>query len=73
VFDLVLDGHRTGMVGAFQRRIVKVAPNEPAYSVLRKMRASRSTLAAVLAAAAKPVGVVTWEDLIKRLVSTTAG
>ena len=73
VFDLALDGHRSGPVGSFQRRIVKVAPNEPAYSVLRKMRASRSTLAAVLASGARPLGIVTWEDLIKRLVSTAAG
>ncbi len=73
VFDLALDGHRSGVVGSFQRRIVKVAPNEPAYSVLCKMRASRSTLAAVLATGVQPIGIVIWEDLIKRLVSTAAG
>jgi putative hemolysin len=70
VFDVALDGRRTGIVESYQRRIVKVAPNEPAYSVLRKLRAARTTLAAVLDHGAKPLGVVTWEALMQRLVST---
>ena len=70
VFDIALDRRRDGLVERYQRRIVKVAPDEPAYSVLRKLRAARTTLAAVLEAGAKPVGIVTWEELVKRLVNT---
>ncbi|HEX8310623.1 MAG TPA: CNNM domain-containing protein [Chthoniobacteraceae bacterium] len=70
VFDIALDGRRRGVVESYQRRIVKVAANEPAYSILQKLRAARTTLAAVLDSNAKQVGIVTWEDLIKRLVST---
>jgi CBS domain containing-hemolysin-like protein len=70
VFDIALDGRRRGVVESYQRRIVKVAANEPAYSILRKLRAARTTLAAVLDPDAKQIGIVTWEDLIKRLVST---
>ena len=70
VFDIALDGRRDGVVESYQRRIVKVAPNEPAYSVLRKLRAARTTLAAVLEAGARPVGIVTWEALVQRLVNT---
>ena len=70
VLDIALDGRRDGIVESYQRRIVKVAPHEPAHSVLRKLRAARTTLAAVLEAGAKPVGIVTWEALIQRLVNT---
>ena len=70
VFDIALDGRRDGIVESYQRRIVKVAPNEPAHSVLRKLRAARTTLAAVLEAGARPVGIVTWEALMQRLVNT---
>lgn len=70
VFDVALDGRRRGVVQSFQRRIVKVAPNEPAYSILRKLRAARATVAAVVGNDAEPLGIVTWEELIKRIVST---
>ncbi len=70
VLEIALDGRRDGIVESYQRRIVKVAPNEPAHSVLRKLRAARTTLAAVLEAGAKPVGIVTWEALVQRLVNT---
>ncbi len=70
VFEVALSGRRKGTVETYQRRIVKVAPNEPAYSVLRKLRAARSTLAAVVDVGARPVGVVTWEAIVQRLVST---
>jgi len=69
LFDVALDGQRTGSIERFQRRIVKVAPNEPAYSVLRKLRAARSTLAAVQGEDARPLGIVTSEELIQRLVA----
>jgi CBS domain containing-hemolysin-like protein len=50
-----------------QRRIVKLAPNEPAYTVLHKLRAARSSMAAVIEDG-QPIGILTWEDLILRLV-----
>jgi CBS domain containing-hemolysin-like protein len=68
--DIVLEGRRSGLVESFQRRIVKVAPGEPAYSVLRKLRAARVRVAAVLESGGEALGIVTWEDLIKRLVHT---
>ena len=72
IFDIALDGRRKGSVEPFQRRLVKVNANEPAYSVLRKLRAARATLALVIDPAGKPLGIVTWEDLIQRLVSVAA-
>ena len=72
VFDVALDGRVRGPVEPFQRRIVTVAEQEPAYTVLRKLRAARITVAVVNGADGTQVGVVFWEDLIRRLV-TVAG
>jgi CBS domain containing-hemolysin-like protein len=69
VLDVAMDGRRRGIVESYQRRIVKVNANEPAYSIVRKLRAARVTMAVALDAGGKQVGVVTWEDLIRRLVT----
>ena len=72
VFDVALDARKDDPVEKWQRRIVKVSPNEPAYSVLRKLRAARTTVAAVLDEGSAALGIVTSEDLIRRLVNTAA-
>ncbi len=69
-FEVLLDGRRDVDAGSCQRRIVIVGPNEPAFSVLWKLRAARSTVAAVRGPGTLPIGRVTWENLIRRLVST---
>ncbi|MCE9610397.1 MAG: hypothetical protein K8R23_09410 [Chthoniobacter sp.] len=56
---------------------MKVAENEPAYSVSCKrvsckLRAARITMAVVSAPGGKQLGLVTWEDLIHRLVTIAA-
>ena len=69
VLDVALDGRPRSMTESYQRRIVKVNVDEPAYSIVRKLRAARVTMAVVLNASGKQIGVVTWEDLIRRLVT----
>jgi CBS domain containing-hemolysin-like protein len=69
VFDIALDGKPHSHVETYQRRIVKVNCDEPAYSIVRKLRAARVTMAVVLDSHGKQMGVVTWEDLIRRLVT----
>jgi CBS domain containing-hemolysin-like protein len=69
LFEVLLDGRRDVDAGACQRRIVTVGPNEPAFSVLWKMRAARSTVAIVRGPGTRPLGRVSWENLIRRLVS----
>ena len=72
-FEVLLEGRRDVTVGVYQRRILAVAPGEPAYNVLRKLRAARSTVALVRSpGVAEPLGVLTWEDLIRKLVSAAA-
>ena len=72
IFDVALDGRRRGIVESYQRRIVIVSANEPAFSVLRKLRAARITMAVVRDGDGQQLGVVAWEDLMRRLVTTTA-
>jgi putative hemolysin len=69
VLDVAMDGKRRGVVESYQRRIVKVNANEPAHSIVRKLRAARVTMAVVLDVGGKQTGIVTWEDLIRRLVT----
>jgi putative hemolysin len=70
VFDVALDGRRRGIVESFQRRMVKVPPTESAYTLLTNLRAARVTVAAVIDPNGRPLGIVTWEALIQRLVAT---
>lgn len=68
IFDVLLDRKEgADTVGAHMRRIVSVPPDEPAYSVIRKLRAARSNLAVVLDPKAGPAGIISSEALTKRL------
>jgi len=69
LLDVALEVKERAMVEYYQRRIVKVNADEPAYSIVRKLRAARVRMAVVLDTAGKQIGVVTWEDLIRRLVT----
>ena len=62
VLDVALEGKQRTVAESYQRRIVKVNADEPAYSIVRKLRAARVTLAVVLDTAGKQIGVVAWED-----------
>jgi CBS domain containing-hemolysin-like protein len=68
IFDVALDDRRRGSIEAFQRRIIRADEGEPAYAVLRKLRAARAKLAIVRGADGQDVGIVTSEALIQRLV-----
>ena len=71
IFDVLLDiKNSAGNVGAYVRRIVTVAPDEPAYSIIRKLRAARSKLAVVTGTDTAPAGIVSLEALIRRLFGT---
>lgn len=54
----------------YTRRIVFANGDEPAYRIIQRLRAARLGLAAVLDSQKKLVGIVTGEDMIKRLVQS---
>jgi putative hemolysin len=66
--DILFD-HEQGPIGKYIRRIVTAREDEPAYRLIQRLRAARLGLAAVVNAQTKLTGIVTSEDLIKRLVS----
>ncbi len=69
VLELLLDRSGHGNISQHQRRLVTVTPTEPAYNAIRKLRAARTSLAAVVENG-KPIGIVSSEELIARLVNT---
>ena len=70
VFEILLDSAPGGEVGSHQRRIVTLLPDEPASNVIQKLRASHSGLAVVVDRTSRPLGILTMEDLIGRLVKS---
>ena len=71
VLDLLLDKNGDRTLSHFMRRIVIANDQEPAYRIVQRLRAARLGLAAVFDRQKKFCGVVTIEDLVKRLVSST--
>lgn len=71
LLDVLLGRDTADTVGQFARRIVNAAEDEPAYRLVQRLRAARQGLAAVRNSQNKFSGVVTIEDLVRRLVSST--
>jgi putative hemolysin len=72
VLDILLD--RDGenkSLSSYIRRIVTTSEEEPAYRIVQQLRAARLGLAAVLDQKKKIRGIVTIEDLIGRLISSS--
>jgi putative hemolysin len=66
--DILLDEDGSKSLNRYTRRIVVAHENEPASRVIQRLRAARLGLAAVIDQKKDLVGVVTSEDLIRRLV-----
>jgi CBS domain containing-hemolysin-like protein len=71
VLDILLDRNGHKPLGNYMRRIVTTTEDEPAYLIMQQMRGARLALAAVVDRREKLRGVVTIEDLIRRLVSAS--
>lgn len=68
-FEILLDGRLHTTAQHHLRRIITVRTSDPASLIIRKLRAARMSLAAVLDENERPVGVVRPEDLIDRLIT----
>ena len=68
VFDLLVDRPTDSTVRHYIRRILTVRSDEQASIVLRRLRASLNSLAAVVDAEGNPTGIVSAEDLLNPLV-----
>ncbi len=70
IFDVLLDQTPTGDLRHYTRRIISAAENESAYRIIHRLRAARLTLAAVRGRRGQLIGIVTIEDLVRRLVQS---
>lgn len=71
ILDILLEKNGARPLGYFTRRIVTASDDEPAYRIVRRLRAARLSLAAVLDRDRRLRGIVAIEDLVRRLVSST--
>ncbi len=71
VLDILLDQNGNNPLGNYVRRMVTTTEEEPAYRIVQQLRAARLGLAAVLDKKKKIRGIVSVEDLIRRLVSSS--
>jgi CBS domain containing-hemolysin-like protein len=70
IFDVLLDQTQAGDLKHYSRRIISAPENESAYRIIRRLRAARLTLAAVRGRRGQLIGIVTIEDLVRRLVQS---
>jgi CBS domain containing-hemolysin-like protein len=70
-FDILLDRDPPRSLGEYTRPIVSAVETESAYRTIRRLRAAQMTLAAVLDEKQKFIGIVTLEDLVRRLVQSS--
>ena len=71
VLDILLEKNGVKTLSHYMRRIVTTNEEEPAYKIVQRLRAARLGLAAVLDRERHLRGIVTIEDLVRRLVSST--
>lgn len=68
--DILLDANQPRLLGDQMRRIVTANEDESASRIVQRLRAARLGLAAVLDQQSNLTGIVTIEDLIRRLVQS---
>jgi CBS domain containing-hemolysin-like protein len=71
VLDLLLEQNGAKLLDNYVRRIVMANEEEPAYQIVQRLRVAHLGLAAVLDRQRNLRGIITVEDLIRRLVSST--
>ena len=69
VLDILFEDGKVETLKKYMRRLVTAMEDEPGYRVIQRLRAARLSLAAVVNRRKELVGIVTAEELIKRLVS----
>jgi CBS domain containing-hemolysin-like protein len=68
-YDIIFDAEPSSRpLRHYMRRIITASENESAYRVVRRLRAARIGLAAVVNPRQRSIGVVALEDLVRQLV-----
>ncbi len=72
ILDILFDQAQREPVANYARRIVTVVDTEPAYRIIQRLRAARLSLAAVLNSKKQLIGIVSDEEIIRRLMQVRA-
>lgn len=67
-FDILVETDPSKSLRHYMRRIITTAETESAYRVVRRLRAARIGLAAVVDSQSRLTGIVALEDLVRQLV-----
>jgi CBS domain containing-hemolysin-like protein len=68
VYDILFDTDSSHPARQYMRRIITASETESAYRVVRRLRAARIGLAAVIDGRQRSIGIVALEDLVRQLV-----
>jgi putative hemolysin len=68
VYDILFDTDSSHPARQYMRRIITASENESASRVVRRLRAARIGLAAVIDSQQRSIGIVALEDLVRQLV-----
>ena len=69
VFEVLKSGKQEGgRVSDFIRSLVRVGPDEPAISVLHRLKKSRVELAVVVSKRGRPLGIISSYDIVQELM-----
>jgi CBS domain containing-hemolysin-like protein len=68
VYDILFDADSSHPPRKYMRRIITASEDESAYRVVRRLRAARIGLAAVIDGHQRSIGIVALEDLVRQLV-----
>ncbi|CAN5355251.1 hypothetical protein BH20VER3_BH20VER3_11120 [soil metagenome] len=70
VFDVLIDSARPRDLRDYSEHVVSSTEGESAYRIIRRLRAAHATLAAVVDQEGRFTGIVTLEDLVRRLIQS---
>ena len=70
VYEILFERGTPKPLAHYTRRLVTAGDREPAYRIIRRLRAARLGLAAILDGQRRLIGIATDEALIKRLVQS---
>lgn len=69
IFHVLMENPHGGRAQSYMRRMITARQDEDCFQVLQRLRAGRQTLALVMDANEKPLGIVAAEDLIRALLT----
>ena len=68
VLELIKEDASSGSIEPYRHKLVRTDPGESAIAAVKRLRHAGHQLAAVYSPAGRPIGVVSVEDMVERMV-----